>query len=296
MPSRYQRLFGLLQHCLPHHLLSRGMERITRCRSRWVKDPLIRWFSARYRIDLEEARFRSPGAYPDFNGFFTRELRPGARPGPGHTAAVASPVDAVVSHRGEADGATLFQAKGRVFDLLELLGGDPLRAAPFRGGSFATLYLSPRDYHRIHMPCDGELLEMVHVPGRLFSVNEATSAVVDRLYARNERVAALFRTTWGPMAVVMVGALFVGSIETAWHGVVTPPRSRTVRLWKYEPGQIRLGRGEELGRFNMGSTVILLFGAGRVAWDPGAAPGARVLVGREIARGLEGRELGPAGA
>jgi len=295
MPSVPQRLSGLLQHCLPHHLLSHGMERLTRCQSRWVKDPLIRWFASRYRIDLGEARFRSPGAYPDFNSFFTRELRPGARPWPEHPVAVASPVDAVVSHRGEVDGTTLFQAKGRAFDLIDLLGGDPLRAAPFRGGSFATLYLSPRDYHRIHMPCDGELGEMVHIPGRLFSVNEATAAVVDRLYARNERVAALFRTPWGPMAVVMVGALFMGSIETVWHGSVTPPRSRTVRLWRYEGGQVRLGRGQEMGRFNMGSTVILLFGPGRVDWAPEAVPGARVSVGREIARGREDGDLGATG-
>lgn len=288
MPSAAGRLFAALQHGLPQHLLSRAAGRLARCRAPWVKDPLIRWFARRYRVDLEEARLRSPGEYPDFASFFTRELRPGARPWPASPEAIASPVDAVVSRQGPAHGRVLLQAKDRRFDLADLLGGDGGRAEPFRGGLFATLYLSPRDYHRIHMPCDGELVEMVHVPGRLFSVNAATAATVDRLYARNERVVAGFATPWGPMAVVMVGALVVGSVETVWHGVVTPPSGGTARAWRYAEGQVRLGRGEELGRFNVGSTVILLFGPGRVAWSSWLREGARVRVGGEIGVGRPG--------
>jgi phosphatidylserine decarboxylase len=259
------------------------MEKLTRSRARWFKDPLIRWFSRAYRIDWDEAQFRSPGAYPTFNAFFTRELRPGARPVDPAPRAVVSPVDAAVSQAGVAGGAALFQAKGRTFDLVRLLGGSADRAAPFRGGPFATLYLSPRDYHRIHMPLAGTLREMVCVPGRLFSVSPATTRVVPELFARNERVAALFDTAAGPLALVLVGAVFVGSIETVWHGVVTPPRERQVRRWAYPEGAIRLEKGQELGRFNMGSTVITLFGKDAARWRPELVPGRRVRMGEAIA-------------
>lgn len=271
------------QYVLPHHLLSAAMEKLTRSRVRWFKDPLIRWFARAYRIDWREARYRSPGAYPTFNAFFTRELRPGARPVDGAPAAVVSPVDAAVSQAGIVQGGRLLQAKGHHFDLVRLLGGSPARAAPFRGGSFATLYLSPRDYHRIHMPLGGVLEEMVCVPGRLFSVKAATTRAVPGLFARNERVVAVFRTGAGPLALVLVGAVFVGSIETVWHGVVTPPREREVRRWEYPDGAVRLEKGQELGRFNMGSTVIALFGPGAVRWVPDLAPGRRVRMGERIA-------------
>jgi len=281
-PSARDFLFALPQYVLPHHLLSAAMERLTRSRARWLKDPLIRWFARRYRIDWEEARFRSPGAYPDFNQFFTRELRPGARPVDGAPESVVSPVDAVVSQAGTADGDWLFQAKGHTFDLARLLGGSAVRAAPFRGGSFATLYLSPRDYHRIHMPVTGTLEEMVCVPGRLFSVNPATTRVVPELFARNERVVAFFETEAGPLALVLVGAVFVGSIETVWHGPVTPPRRREVRRWEYPAGEIQLAKGQEVGRFNMGSTVIVVFGKDRARWLPDLAPGRRVRMGERM--------------
>ncbi len=287
-PSARDRLFALPQYALPHHLLSAAMERVARCRARWLKDPLIRWFARRYRIDWDEARFRSPGAYADFNSFFTRELRLGVRPVDGDPRSVVSPVDAVVSQAGTADGDRLFQAKGRAFDLVRLLGGSPTRAAPFRGGSFVTLYLSPRDYHRIHMPLAGTLEEMVCVPGRLFSVNPATSRVVPDLFARNERVVAFFDTQVGPLALVLVGAVFVGSIETVWHGPVTPPRRQEVRRWEYPAGDVRLAKGQELGRFNMGSTVIAVFGEGRARWLPELAPGRRVRVGQAVGELLPG--------
>lgn len=287
-PSARDSLFALPQYVLPHHLLSAAMERVARCRARWLKDPLIRWFARRYRIDWDEARFRSPGAYADFNSFFTRELRPGARPVDGSPESVVSPVDAVVSQAGAADGDRLFQAKGHSFDLVRLLGGSPTRAAPFRGGSFATLYLSPRDYHRIHMPVAGTLAEMVCVPGRLFSVNQATTRVVPELFARNERVVALFETAAGPLALVLVGAVFVGSIETAWHGTVTPPRRREVRSWEYPAREVRLAKGQEMGRFNMGSTVIVVFAEGRARWSPDLACGRRVRVGEAVGELLPG--------
>lgn len=276
------------QYALPHHLLSAAMEKLARSRARWFKDPLIRWFSRAYRVDWEEAQFRSSGAYPTFNAFFTRELRPGARPVDPAPGAVVSPVDAAVSQVGTARGDTLLQAKGRTFDLGRLLGGGAARAAPFRGGSFATLYLSPRDYHRIHMPLAGTLREMVCVPGRLFSVSPATTRVVPELFARNERVAALFETEAGPLAMVLVGAVFVGSIETVWHGVVTPPRQREVRRWEYPAGAVQLAKGQELGRFNMGSTVIVLFGKDAVRWRPDLAPGRRVRMGESVGDAVPG--------
>jgi phosphatidylserine decarboxylase len=281
-PTGRDYLFALPQYVLPQHLLSAVMERLSRSRCRWLKDPLIRWFASRYRIDWEEARFRSPGAYPDFNTFFTRALRPGVRPVDPTPGALVSPVDAVVSQAGTAEGERLYQAKGGTFDLVRLLGGSAARAAPFRGGSFVTLYLSPRDYHRIHMPLAGTLEEMVCVPGRLFSVNPATTRVVPELFARNERVVVFFETEVGPLALVLVGAVFVGSIETVWHGSVTPPRRPEVCRWEYPAGGVELTKGQEMGRFNMGSTVIVLVGKERADWIPDLAPGRRVRVGEGI--------------
>jgi phosphatidylserine decarboxylase len=216
----------------------------------------------------------------------------GAAAAASHTGAMATgdrvvccPVDGAVSQIGVADDDRLLQAKGRTFSLAALLGGDPERARPFRGGAFATLYLSPRDYHRIHMPLAGRLREMVHVPGKLFSVSPLTTRVVPELFARNERVAALFDTPAGPMAVVLVGAINVASIETVWAGAITPPLGKTVRRWSYPPngeGAVRLDKGAELGRFNMGSTVILLFGRDAVRWEPAIRAGATVRMGQGL--------------
>lgn len=284
-PSVVDRLRAWPQYLLPGHALSRVMHRLTRSRVGWFKNLFIRTVVRLYGVDLSEAAVRDPKLFPSFNAFFTRPLVRGARPMPGGADEVACPVDGVVSQAGPIRGGRIFQAKGKDYTLAELLGGSRERAEPFRDGSFATLYLSPRDYHRIHMPVAGRLREMVHVPGRLFSVDAATTRAVPRLFARNERVAALFDTDAGPMALVLVGALFVGSVETVWHGEVTPPAGSTVRTWLYPQegdGVVEIGRGEEMGRFNMGSTVVVLFGADAVRWRDDLAPEAPVRLGRAI--------------
>jgi phosphatidylserine decarboxylase len=248
---------------------------------------LIRQFARRFRVTLDEALEPDAGAYADFNAFFTRALKPGARPVAPGDRTVCCPVDGAVSQIGLAEVDTLLQAKGRTFSLTALLGGDLERARPFQGGAFATLYLSPRDYHRIHLPLAGQLREMVHIPGKLFSVSPLTTRMVPALFARNERVATLFDTPAGPMALVLVGAINVSSIETVWAGTITPPLGTTIRRWSYPPngdGAVRLDKGAELGRFNMGSTVILLFGRGAVRWETEIRPGAAVRMGQRLGK------------
>jgi len=285
-PSLTDRLRAWPQYLLPGHALSRIIHRLTRLRAGWFKNLAIGTVVRLYDVDLSEAAVTDPRAYPTFNAFFTRPLERGARPLAGGEGTVVSPVDGVVSQaEAIASDGRIFQAKGQSYTATELLGGSQERSAPFSGGSFATLYLSPRDYHRIHMPLAGRLREMVHVPGRLFSVDAATTRAVPRLFARNERVAAIFDTAAGPMAVVSVGALFVSGIETVWHGLVTPPRGRRVATWEYPDtgeGSVALAKGEELGRFNMGSTVIVLFPPGAVEWAEGLAPEAAVRMGQAI--------------
>lgn len=276
------RLRAGSQWPLPQHALSRIVFRLTRSRRRWLKSLLIGRVAAHFDVDMSEAAERELAAYASFNDFFTRPLAPGARPLPEDPAAVACPVDGVVSQAGAIHEGRVFQAKGREFTVEELLGGAPDRALPFRGGAFATLYLSPRDYHRIHLPVAGRLVETVHVPGRLFSVDAATTRAVPRLFARNERVAALFDSAAGPLAVVMVGALFVSAIETVWQGLITPPTTRWVRSWRHGDAGPAFARGDEIARFNMGSTVILLFGPGRVRWSEELLPDAPVRMGRAI--------------
>ena len=277
------RLKAWLQYPLPHHGLSRLTYGLTRIRHRGLKDWAIRDFARRFGVDMSEAAEPDLGAYVHFNAFFTRALRPDARPIATGVRDVACPVDGAVSQIGAIEAGRVFQAKGQSFTTLELLGGDAKAAAPFEHGQFATLYLSPRDYHRIHMPLDGTLTRMIHVPGRLFSVNPPTTRAVPRLFARNERVACLFDTLAGPMALVMVGALNVASIETVWAGEVTPPQRPQVQTWDYEAGKIKLAKGEEAGRFNMGSTVILLFGTDRIRWDESYQPATPTRMGRKIA-------------
>lgn len=274
------------QYLMPGHLLSRLMHRLTRVRWQGFRLPFTRWFAGHFRIDMSEAAIPDLQAYEHFNAFFTRALRPDARPPEGDANTLVSPVDAVISQMGEIAQGRLIQAKGHDYGLLELLGNQTGQAALFEDGSFATLYLSPRDYHRIHMPITGTLREMLHIPGRLFSVNAATTRHVPRLFARNERVVAFFDTAAGPMAMVLVGAVFVGSIETVWNGVVTPPAGRLIRNWQYNDDRnpIRLQKGEEMGRFNMGSTVILLFGKQAIEWLAALEPEARVRVGQAMAR------------
>jgi phosphatidylserine decarboxylase len=269
----------LPQYLVPQHLLSRLMYLLSRCRLRAWKDWQIRWFIRRYGVDMSIAAEPDARAYVNFNHFFTRALKPDARPVVSGAQDIACPVDGVVSQLGAIQDGRIFQAKGHTFNLENLLGGSAARAAAFHNGQFATLYLSPRDYHRIHMPLGGRLREMVYVPGKLFSVNARTTSVVPNLFARNERVITMFDTDAGPMALVLVGALFVGSIETVWSGAVTPPFGKTIRQWNYQNENIRLERGAEMGRFNMGSTVIVLFSPGRSVWRPGLHADMAVRMG-----------------
>ncbi len=274
------------QYLLPHHALSRLVLAATRAEQRWWTQRLINAFRRRFGISLADAVHTDPRDYRSFNAFFTRALQPDARPIDATPGAIVAPVDGRVSQAGRIDADRIFQAKGRDYNLLELLGGDAELAAPFRNGSFATLYLSPRDYHRIHMPLAGTLTDTVYVPGRLFSVAPHTVRRVPRVFARNERLVARFDTEAGPMAMVLVGALFVACIETVWAGVVTPPHGHRIRRQSFSTATpaVQLARGTEMGRFNMGSTVILLFGEDRVRWEAGLSAGQALRMGRTIGR------------
>jgi phosphatidylserine decarboxylase len=277
-------LTTLPQYLLPQHTLSRLMSRLTHCEHPGWKNFFIRRIIRHYGVNMEEALEPNIEAYKSFNHFFTRELKPGIRPFPEARDAIASPADGAISQAGAITGGRIFQAKGKSFTAVDLLGGSEERAAPFQDGIFATIYLSPKDYHRLHMPLTGTLREMVHIPGRLFSVNTATANVVPGLFARNERVAAIFDTEIGPMALVLVGAIFVSSVETVWHGVVTPPTVSTVQIWRYGEDAPTLRIGEEMGRFNMGSTIIVLFGKDRAAWHESLTAGKPVRLGEMIGK------------
>jgi phosphatidylserine decarboxylase len=261
-----QALTTLPQYVLPHHALSRMMSLLTHSENILWKNCFIKQIIRLYRVNMDEALEPDVHAYKSFNQFFTRELKPDTRPLAPEVDAVVCPADGAVSQAGRITAGEIFQAKGKYFNVVDLLGGSAERAAPFMDGVFATIYLSPKDYHRLHMPLTGTLREMVHIPGRLFSVNTATTQAVPGLFARNERVAAIFDTEAGPMALILVGAIFVSSIETVWHGVVTPPTLSSVQNWRYQANAPRLNKGEEMGRFNMGSTIIVLFGKDKVYW------------------------------
>ena len=278
------RLFALLQRVLPQHLLSRAMHWLTRLESNWFRRPFTRWFVKHFAIDLGEAVEENLDNYPTFNAFFTRALKPTAREFAAGPDVLASPVDGTVSQIGELRNGRVLQAKGHDYSVRELLGDRADLAELFDGGLFATIYLAPYDYHRIHMPTDGVLTETIYVPGRLFSVNAATARAIPRLFARNERVACMFDTAAGPMAMVLVGALFVGSIETVWAGEVTPPHRGATEHRTYIDDGPELTRGAEMGRFNMGSTVILLLPKARAEWDPQLRSGETVRLGMSIGR------------
>lgn len=270
---------------LPHALLSRAVRQATRWRTRWWKNLLIRLFVRRFNVDMTEAEQPDATTYPDFNAFFTRALKAGIRPLPAAVEAIACPVDGRVSQAGAIDRDRILQAKGHDYSLTTLLGGDAQRAAAFSGGEFATLYLSPRDYHRIHMPSTATLLETVYVPGRLYSVAPHTTRAIPGLFARNERLVCVFETGSGPMAMVLVGAIFVSCMETIWSGIVNPRMRQQLQATRHDrPGMpaVRLQRGAEMGRFNMGSTVILLFGPGQARWSEALRAGAPVSMGQLI--------------
>jgi phosphatidylserine decarboxylase len=277
-----ERLFVLLQHALPQHPLSRVVHGLTRLPAGPLTRVAVAAFIRAYGVDMQEAEQADLSGYSTFNAFFTRALRPAARPADPRPEALLAPADALISQIGRLDQGELVQAKGHTFSVADLLGGDADLAARFANGAFATLYLAPRDYHRVHMPLDGRLTAAIHVPGRLFSVNAITAARVPRLYARNERLVCLFDSAVGPLAVVLVGAIFVGGIETVCHGPVTPPRGRRARTLRMPEPAPRLARGAELGRFAMGSTVILLLPGDAVAWLPERGPGTRVRVGEAL--------------
>jgi len=273
------RLFVLMQFALPQHRLSRLVYTAARMRTPWFKNLLIRGFLRLFDVDMGEAFETDPYRYGSFNEFFTRALRPDTRPVAAAAAAIASPVDGMVSECGAIDRDELLQAKGRRYRLAELLADEPW-AGRFEGGSFATIYLAPFNYHRIHMPMAGRLLDTVYVPGRLFSVNGTTAQHVARLFARNERVLTLFEGECGQFAVVLVGALNVGSMATVWAGDITPAARRAVT--PIPAPSLTLEKGAELGRFNMGSTVILLFEASRARWHPLLRAGSVVQFGQAI--------------
>jgi len=273
------RLFAWLQYLLPQHGLSRLVLAATRVRTPWFKNFLIRGFLKLYPVDMSEAADSDAGGYACFNEFFTRALKSDARVIVRDPDAIASPVDGRISQAGPIDGGRLLQAKGRDYTLHELLAAQPW-AARFEGGSFATIYLAPFNYHRIHMPLSGELRETVYVPGRLFSVNAATAQHVPRLFARNERVLTLFDSAFGQFALVMVGALNVGSMATVWAGDITPAARRVLTRIPAPPTTLQ--KGAELGRFNMGSTVILLFEAQRARFNARAQAGGMVRLGQSL--------------
>ncbi|WP_269533714.1 archaetidylserine decarboxylase [Chitinimonas sp. BJYL2] len=252
-----ERLFVLSQHLMPKLALTRFAGVVAGTRGGAITRAIIANFIRRYNVNMDEAANPDIGSYASFNEFFTRALKPGVRPLA--DAPLICPVDGAISQIGPIAKDQIFQAKGHQYSTAALVGGDEVLAKQFDDGSFATIYLSPRDYHRIHMPCDGRLKQMIHVPGDLYSVNPATARGVPGLFARNERVVCVFESEQGPFVLTLVGATIVGSMATVWHGVVNPPRSKTVRTWQYGDSGPVLKRGEEMGRFLLGSTVVMLF-------------------------------------
>ncbi len=276
------RLAVLPQYLLPKGLLTRAVGRLAAAERGAATTRVIRWFVRRYGVDMSEAAEPDIAAYASFNDFFTRALKPGARPLA--QADLVCPVDGAISQFGRIRGDQIFQAKGHDYGTRALVGGDAELAARFDDGHFATLYLSPKDYHRIHMPCGGRLVRMLHVPGELFSVNPTTARGVPGLFARNERVVCVFEGQAGPFVLVLVGATIVGSMATVWHGVVNPPRPGMLREWRYDDQAIDLAQGAEMGRFLLGSTVVLLFPAGGLQFNPGWMPGGAIRLGEPMAR------------
>lgn len=281
------RLKVLPQYLLPKQALTRFAGTVASARRGGMPTQIIRRFVARYGVDMNEAAEPDIAAYASFNDFFTRALRPGVRPLA--RADLVCPVDGAISQFGAIDRDQLLQAKGHRYSTTALVGGDAELAARFEHGHFATLYLSPKDYHRIHMPCTGRLLRMIYVPGALFSVNPTTARGVPGLFARNERVVCVFETDHGPLVLALVGATIVGSMATVWHGVVNPPRSKRLREWRYDgsdgstPQPVELAQGEEMGRFLLGSTVVLLMPNGALRFNPDWAPGRAIRLGEAMA-------------
>ena len=275
------RLAVLPQYLLPKQALTRFAGLVASTRGGALTTRLIAWFVRRYQVNMAEAADPDISHYATFNEFFTRALRADARPIA--RSDLVCPVDGAISQFGAIERDQIFQAKGHHYSTTALLGGDARLAEQFEDGAFATIYLSPRDYHRIHMPCEGRLTRMVYVPGALFSVNPTTARGVPGLFARNERVVCVFESARGPFVLVLVGATIVGSMATVWHGVVNPPRSRRVRTWTYDKEPVVLAQGAEMGRFLLGSTVVLLFPRGRTTFNPAWHAAGAVQLGQKMA-------------
>ncbi len=274
----------LPQYLLPKQALTRFAGFVASRERGWVTTEIIRRFVAKYRVNMDEALDANIASYLTFNDFFTRALKPGARPLA--AADLVCPVDGAISQFGAIRHDQLIQAKGHQYSTTAMVGGDAALAAQYQNGHFATLYLSPKDYHRIHMPCDGRLVRMIYVPGDLFSVNPVTARGVPGLFARNERVVCVFESARGPFVLALVGATIVGSMATVWHGLVNPPRGKVVREWHYPASgqsEVVLKQGEEMGRFLLGSTVVMLFPKGNLRFNTGWAPGRAVRLGEAMA-------------
>ncbi|GIU45281.1 archaetidylserine decarboxylase [Shewanella algidipiscicola] len=277
-----------LQYMMPKHLLSRLVGKLAAAELGMVTTSVIKWFIKQYKIDMSEAAQSEPEAYASFNAFFTRALKPGIRPLCDDDDYIVHPVDGAVSQCGPIKSGRIFQAKGHDYSALALLGDQVDDAKRFEGGDFATIYLAPKDYHRIHMPIKGTLSKMTYVPGELFSVNPLTAENVPGLFARNERVVTIFETEIGPIAMVLVGATIVASIETVWAGTVTPPTGKKVFTWDYPtegPEALTLDKGEEMGRFKLGSTVVMLFAKDAIEeFADGVKPKAVTRMGQAFAK------------
>ena len=271
------------QYLIPHHFLSMAMYRLTRSKIVWFKNLFIRFIVKAYNVNISEAAAEDIYSFSSFNAFFTRELRAGVRPIA--NSGLVSPVDGAISQIGNIEQGQIIQAKGQDYSVLELLAGDDALAKQFDGGQFTTIYLSPSDYHRIHMPQTGVLQKMTYIPGKLFSVSPRTARAVPRLFARNERVVTVFETAQGPMVLILVGAIFVGSMETIWQGQITPPYGKEIQHWHYENEQaIALEKGQEMGRFNMGSTVIILLPKGSDTWLETLKESDKVQLGQAMVK------------
>lgn len=271
------------QFFLPKHLISRAAGTLANCRWLWLKNALIGAFIKRYKVDMSQALEPDYRAYPSFNKFFIRELRPELRPVVSNPKVVICPVDGAISQAGKIKQGRIFQAKGHYFNLVELLGGSEAKSLPFWNGSYATIYLAPKDYHRVHIPFSGQLQEMVYIPGQLFSVNPATVQGIPNLFSRNERMVGFFSTSIGDMAVIMVGAMIVASIDTAWAGVVNSSRQHEIQIQRYSEDNLFFNKGDEIGKFQLGSTVIVLFSNDEIRWAENIAAGNSVLMGSRFA-------------
>jgi phosphatidylserine decarboxylase len=274
------RLAVLPQYLIPKQALTILAGKLASKEAGSLTTSVIRWFVGRYNVNMAEAANPDIASYKSFNAFFTRPLKEGARPQA--AADFISPVDGAISQFGPIERDQIFQAKGHSYSTTALVGGDRKLAEQFENGSFATLYLSPRDYHRIHMPCAGKLTRMIYVPGELFSVNPTTARGVPGLFARNERVVCVFDSEFGPFVLTLVGATIVGSMATVWHGMVNPPRPGVVREWRYDEQNIVLKKGDEMGRFLLGSTVVMLFPKDTLAFNPDWAPTGAIRMGETM--------------